>query len=57
MNEQKGNAPYVAKTFMNGMGSLPIVSEFPQKALSALALGEVTPEGAVEMLKRRRIII
>ena len=50
MNEQKGNAPYVAKTFMNGMGSLPIVSEFPQ-ALSALALGEVTPEGAVEMLK------
>ena len=46
----KKNAPYVAKTFMNGMGSLPIVSEFPQ-ALSALALGEVTPEGAVEMLK------
>ena len=50
MNEQKGNAPYVAKTFMNGMGSLPVVAEFPQ-ALSALALGEVTPEGAVEMLK------
>ena len=50
MNEQKGNAPYVAKTFLNGIGSLPIASEFPQ-ALSALALGEVTPEGAVEMLQ------
>jgi raffinose/stachyose/melibiose transport system substrate-binding protein len=49
MNEQKGNAPYVAPTFLIGIGSLPIASEFPQ-ALSALVLGEVTPEGAVEML-------
>ena len=50
MNEQKGNAPYVAPTFLNGIGSLPVAKEFPQ-ALSALALGDVTPEGAVEMLK------
>ena len=50
MNEQKGNAPYVAPIFINGIGSLPIAKEFSQ-ALSALALGEVTPEGAVEMLQ------
>ena len=50
MNAQKGDAPYVAPIFLNGIGSLAVSKEFPQ-ALSALALGEVTPEGAVQMLK------
>ena len=50
MNEGKGNAPYVVEIFQNAIGSLAISREFPQ-AMSALALGEVTPEGAVEMLK------
>ena len=50
MNAQKSDAPYVAPIFLNGIGSLAVSSEFPQ-ALSALALGEVTPEEAVEMLK------
>jgi hypothetical protein len=50
MNEGKGNAPYVVEIFQNAIGSLAVSKEFPQ-ALSALALGEVTPEEAVEMLK------
>ena len=50
MNAQIGDAPYVAPIFLNGIGSLAVSKEFPQ-ALSALVLGEVTPEGAVQMLK------
>mgnify|MGYP005712509797 FL=1 len=50
MKQGISDAPYVAPIFQNGIGSLAVASEFPQ-ALSALALGDVTPEGAVEMLK------
>ena len=50
MNVGKGNAPYVVEIFQNAIGSLAISREFPQ-AMSALALGEVTPEEAVQMLK------
>jgi len=50
MNNGKGNAPYVVEIYQNAIGSLAAVKEFPQ-AMSALALGEVTPEEAVQMLK------
>ena len=50
MKQGISDAPYVAPIFQNGIGSLAVASEFPQ-ALSALALGDVTPEGAVEMLQ------
>ena len=49
MNNGKGNAPYVVEIYQNAIGSLAAVKEFPQ-AMSALALGEVTPEEAVQML-------
>jgi len=49
MNTGKLNAPYVVEIYQNAIGSLAAVKEFPQ-AMSALALGEVTPEEAVQML-------